>query len=351
MDIFLSVIIPIYKVELYLRECVESILAESLQDMEVILVNDGSPDHCPEICDYFAKRDARIRVIHQENRGLVNARKSGCRVARGKYITFIDGDDWITPGMFSSIKKDIMKKNIDIYITDFIYDIDGKKNYRKNKIEAGFYQGEELKKLQEKMIYFGKFFCPGIFPALWNKWYRREILLSNIFLVDEKITWGEDMACTYPCLLDVNTVKIDNGKTYYHYRYRSESMTKAFDPKYFQRFNYLYEYLENCFERKGRKDLFTQLYYHKVFTTVVGIELEIGSIKDIIMRKSRNNIKKSWDNIYVTKNVMDVNIKQLIIPYPYRAVYNTYFNKKIDTLLLKIIFLKIYKKIIKYLNN
>ena len=86
---FLSVIVPIYRVEPYLKVCVDSILSQDFADMEIILVDDGSPDGCPKICDDYAKKDRRIRVIHQENGGLVRARKAGARIASGKYITFV----------------------------------------------------------------------------------------------------------------------------------------------------------------------------------------------------------------------------------------------------------------------
>lgn len=96
----ISVIIPVYKVEAYLERCVKSVLAQSLE-LEIILVDDGSPDECPELCDQWAQRDSRIRVIHKENGGLSSARNAGLAVCRGEYVSFVDSDDWIEPGMLS----------------------------------------------------------------------------------------------------------------------------------------------------------------------------------------------------------------------------------------------------------
>ena len=96
MSTTFSVIVPIYKVEKYLNKCIDSILKQTFQDFELILVDDGSPDKCPKICDEYAKKDKRVRVIHKENAGLVAARNTGIKEAKGDYICYVDGDDWIS---------------------------------------------------------------------------------------------------------------------------------------------------------------------------------------------------------------------------------------------------------------
>ena len=110
----ISVIVPIYKVEAYLRRGIDSILAQDYPNIEVILVDDGSPDNCGKICDEYAKKDKRIRVIHKPNGGLSSARNAGLDVAKGKYISFIDSDDSILPYMYSTMIKVIENNNLDI---------------------------------------------------------------------------------------------------------------------------------------------------------------------------------------------------------------------------------------------
>ena len=95
----ISIIVPIYKVEKYIRQCVDSIINQTYEDIEIILVDDGSPDNCPQICDDYAKTDSRVKVIHKENGGIMSARKAGLKVATGEYIGFVDGDDWIEADM------------------------------------------------------------------------------------------------------------------------------------------------------------------------------------------------------------------------------------------------------------
>ena len=100
MDEKISVIIPIYKVEKYLNRCVESVVNQSYQNLEIILVDDGSPDNCPKMCDDWAEKDNRIKVIHKENGGLSDARNAGLKVAMGEYISFVDSDDWIAKDFY-----------------------------------------------------------------------------------------------------------------------------------------------------------------------------------------------------------------------------------------------------------
>ncbi len=110
----ISVIVPVYGVEKFLDECVVSICAQEYKNLEIILVDDGSPDHCPGMCDEYAQKDERIRVIHKENGGLASARNAGLDIARGEYISFVDSDDWIEPQMYSAMIRFQQEKKLDI---------------------------------------------------------------------------------------------------------------------------------------------------------------------------------------------------------------------------------------------
>lgn len=112
----ISIIVPIYNVELYLRKCVDSILAQTFRSFELILVNDGSPDKCGEICEYYKELDPRVVVIHKQNGGLSDARNYGIDVAEGRYIGFVDSDDWIEPDMYEALYGLITAHNADIAV-------------------------------------------------------------------------------------------------------------------------------------------------------------------------------------------------------------------------------------------
>ena len=113
MDL-ISIIVPIYKVEPYLNKCVQSIVDQTYRDLEIILVDDGSPDNCPAICDAWAAKDSRIRVIHKENGGLSDARNAGLAIATGKYICFIDSDDSIAPTFIAELYDALSRTGADI---------------------------------------------------------------------------------------------------------------------------------------------------------------------------------------------------------------------------------------------
>lgn len=117
-EVFLSVIVPIYRVEKYLNKCIDSILEQSYKDIELILVDDGSDDSCPQICDNYARTDSRIKVIHKENGGLSSARNSGMMIANGKYIWFVDADDWISADCVSAVWNKVQKYSMDILMFD-----------------------------------------------------------------------------------------------------------------------------------------------------------------------------------------------------------------------------------------
>ena len=127
-DQLVSIIIPIYGVEIYLKKCIESVLNQSYSNLQIILVNDGSKDNCAEICDYYSKLDPRIIIIHKENEGLVNARKSGLSVAQGEFVTFIDGDDWVGENFIYNLVQPAIKYNTDFTIAGYLREFYGKED-------------------------------------------------------------------------------------------------------------------------------------------------------------------------------------------------------------------------------
>ena len=124
----LSIIVPVYKTEQYLTRCVESILGQTFSDIELILIDDGSPDRCGEICDTFAKKDSRVKVIHKNNAGVAAARNDGLRIANGKYVTVVDSDDYLDQNMYQNILEIVQKYDSDVVMCDCIKESRLKKN-------------------------------------------------------------------------------------------------------------------------------------------------------------------------------------------------------------------------------
>lgn len=244
-NVKLSVIVPIYKVEKYIEQCLKSLIEQTEQAMEIILVDDGSPDKCPQICDDYKKKDSRITVIHKLNGGLVSARKAGVKAAKGKYIGFVDGDDWVENDFFKKMLSKAEQHNADVVVSDFYSDYPNKRVKCISNLQVGFYDKDKMKnEIFPQLIYNGKMFEFGVVPAIWNKLFKKELIEQYIYEVDNKIKMGEDAACTYPCILHANSCYIMEHTPMYHYRQNNSSMTKTHDPLYYERINVLMDHLE-----------------------------------------------------------------------------------------------------------
>lgn len=223
----ISVIVPIYGIERYLGICIESIIKQTYKNLEIILVDDGSKDRCPEICDLYAKKDSRIKVIHKENGGLVSARKAGIQIANGEYATYVDGDDWIEPSYYDWLVRELCDS--DVVIAGQSRTLFAKTSHITNTIPNGIYEGESLQNLYKEMISFGDFYKPGITTYVWNKLFKTDLLSKFQMRVPDDISIGEDAAVVYPLLMECKKVVITDNCDY-HYRQREDSMLKKNKP-------------------------------------------------------------------------------------------------------------------------
>lgn len=221
----ISVIVPIYRIDRYVGLCIESLLNQTYKNLEIILVDDGSPDRCPEICDLYAKKDGRIKVIHKENGGLVSARKAGIMATTGKYVGYVDGDDWVGEGFYESLHNHITATDADIACAGFRRDLFASTSSFTDNLQSGLYEGERLDELRMKMLSNGDFFRLGVSTYVWNKLFKREILQEVQLGVDNNISIGEDGAVTYPAIMKAKRVVLTDN-TAYHYRQREDSMLK-----------------------------------------------------------------------------------------------------------------------------
>lgn len=222
----ISVIVPVFNIEEYIGECIESIISQSYSDLEIILVDDGSTDRSGGICDTYAQKDNRIQVIHKNNGGLVSARKAGLRAARGEYISYVDGDDWIDSRMYQKLLEMNSTADVIAFAGYEEYGPGRKCGYKKNTIEEGLYEsGEERLRLYSFMMFNGNFFENGVLTYLWSKLIKHELLMEPQMNVPDEVSYAEDAACIYPCLLKAESVYVSN-ELLYHYRVRQDSMVK-----------------------------------------------------------------------------------------------------------------------------
>lgn len=180
----ISVIVPVYKAERYLHRCVDSILAQSYTDFELLLINDGSPDNCGAICDEYAQKDSRVRVFHKENGGVSSARNMGLENAKGEYVTFCDSDDYVGEDWLDSY-RDVMHENVDLAIQGY-YIIDKDKIIKKKLSQSIGYAVDEKRRLIATLM------TQGVYGYLWVKLFRRQIIEDNHISFDTNSTFRED---------------------------------------------------------------------------------------------------------------------------------------------------------------
>ena len=210
-----SIIVPVYQVENYIRQCIDSILVQTFTDFELILVDDGSKDRSGKICDEYAVLDQRVKVIHKENGGLSDARNCGMDQAVGNYFMFVDSDDYIAPTMLEYLYKALMNKEADIAVCNFLhfFEEDRKRDFSTN-IQSEVLSGAEIfYSRKNERVY-------GIWTVAWNKLYKRETLGNVRFRFGkyhEDEFWANDIY-----QMDIKVVTIP--ECLYYYRQRDNSI-------------------------------------------------------------------------------------------------------------------------------
>ena len=227
---FFSVIVPVYKVEKYLPDAIESVLNQTFSDFELILVDDGSPDKCPEICNSYKDKDDRVKVVHKENGGLASARKAGIKVASGEYVFNLDSDDLIENDTLEYAYKIIKEFGCEIVSFSYRWVKSGNiVNITNDGLDEGLYTEKDIEKhiyprlLMDKDMNHISYYLSG-------KAVKRELLTPIQLAVNEKISLGEDLCCTVPCYLHAKSVYISKKEAYL-YTVREDSLSKEFNTK------------------------------------------------------------------------------------------------------------------------
>lgn len=257
MDL-ISIIVPVYKVEKYLDNCIESIVNQTYKNLEIILVDDGSPDSCPKMCDDWAKNDDRIRVIHKENGGLSDARNAGLKIATGEYIGFVDSDDCIAEEMYEKLLNAIIEDESDIAACDIemIFDDRSKNVVMTPKIRLVL-NGSEAEEaiITEKILK----------QPVWYKLYKKSVI-NNIMFEFGKL--HEDVFWSYQVIGNANKVSIIDYVGYFYYQRLNSIMGENYSLKRLdeveakvQRQRYLMNKFPDLVDLAG-KDLWLACIFH-----------------------------------------------------------------------------------------
>lgn len=226
----LSIIVPIYNVEAYLNRCIESVLSQSFQNYELILVDDGSPDGCPAICDAYAKKDVRITVIHKKNGGLSDARNAGIKVARGNYLLFLDSDDYLVPDSLK-FAEPFLSQGVDFVIGSIIRAYEGQSKEvgqaerSDGMIEKSAFENEIPKLLTERRLNY-----------VHAKFYRSTLIKEQgLLFQDDMLTSAEDTVFNFTFLPYCRSIAIVGAPIHY-YMQHTDTLARKFYPDRYQRF-------------------------------------------------------------------------------------------------------------------
>ena len=283
MEPLISIIVPIYKVEKYLERCIQSIIEQTYKNLEIILVDDGSPDNCPQICDEYAKKDTRIVVIHQKNGGLSSARNAGLDIAKGEYIGFVDSDGYISRDMYEVLYNAIKATKAEIAICNY------------NKVNE---HGEEVKReiqgeIIEDIITFNKeeaikeiLHAKIIKCYVWQKLFKKECFETLRFPEGKNY---EDIAISITCLENVNKI-VGINKHEYYYLYREDSIDRTKSEKN----------IEDAMEIAYERYKYVKLNYPNV------MEYNIYSLITRVLWTYRDIKKMNYMNLYYKQAYLDI---------------------------------------------
>lgn len=262
----ISIVVPVYKVERYLQRCVESLLSQTFGDIEIILVDDGSPDQCPAMCDQFAEKDSRIRVIHKENGGLSSARNAGIEAAQGKYIGFVDSDDDVADNMYERMHEIIERENVDFVMSDYIRILDnGEKFLKTLAIPGGRYSRDAIKKEIFPQLIMGENLEYGPLLSVWHCMYRTEFLQRNGLLFDEEVKWSEDNIFSALAGYCADSFYYLKGEGLYHYYQNEGTISTSYRPGAWNVYCTMNQHLHQFFDNVTDYDFQRQLKLHMIF--------------------------------------------------------------------------------------
>lgn len=238
----LSIIIPVYNVEKYIRKCLLSVINQTFKEFEIIIVNDGTKDKSIDIIQDIIESDRRIKLINKSNGGLMSAWIEGVKHSSGKYIGFVDSDDWIDSGYFEYLLERIKETDSDIIVGKYVAD-DGNNQIEFFRSKDRTFEGKDIKQLLDDYFYAIIYDENIISYCRWDKIYKRELLLNNIKYLDTRISLGEDVNTNVAVIPDCKRITVLAKTPYYHYRTNEKSIVNTFNPKQINNIAILYDTL------------------------------------------------------------------------------------------------------------
>ena len=257
-----SVIVPVYNVSQYLRKCLDSIIVQTYSDLEIILIDDGSTDDSGSICDMYAAKDNRIKVIHKENGGLMSAWMCGIEHSTCDKVVFVDSDDWIPLFHIEKFVQMYEKYDADVVVGNLRIMKSEQAIRNSLVITSGVYDQMRIEKeIYPRLLNAGGFQKRGIPISRSGKIIRKELIVKNLKYCDQRVSYAEDLNIMLPVLLDCNTIVVsDEEEIDYYYRMNPNSILHSYNSKMYMQIKIVYQKLFSCVKEKEKNFLINQMY-------------------------------------------------------------------------------------------
>lgn len=290
----ISIIVPVYNVEKFLDTCVNTIVNQTYKDIEILLIDDGSKDSSGKLCDEWALKDERIRVIHKENNGLMSAWKTGVMNAKGDYIGFVDSDDWIDEDMYSMLVQTMEKYDVDLVCCGLIKEYsNGTQEKESILFDKRKYEKDEIiNSIYPKIIFDKSTHNRSLAPNRVTKLFKRQILLKVMNLCDEKVSIGEDLVTSFAYFLQISSFFCLNDFYPYHYRIHSSSMIQKFSKDNYEKTKKLCTALLNVNNET------TYNFENQIYNDFIQLMMRFLDNEILFSRESKKELKDSFLNIY-----------------------------------------------------
>lgn len=333
----ISVIVPVYKAEKFIERCVDSILNQTYKNIELILIDDGSPDQSAEICDRYASNNSRVRVIHQKNAGVSVARNVGLDLASGDYIAFVDADDYIEPRMYEKMLEQALEYDCDVVMCDCVKEYEKYSQIYTHNIRAGFYNQDQLvKEYYPHLLMMENF----EYPATISNWLLLWKSTLNVpqMRYEPGIRYSEDLLFGAKLMCRAKSFYYMKGEAYYHYVMNPVSASHTYVLDKWNDYKKLYERIKDAFGKyeifdfSYQIDLCLLFFMFNAIGDIYKMNLSTGDkkakIKSILMTPTVINMFK---HLRVTKLNTSKKQKLLTLIYKYRiglSILITYYERK-----------------------
>lgn len=343
-DLLISVVVPVYNVEKYIHQCVDSILTQTYKNIEVILVDDGSPDNCPAICDEYAQKDNRVKVVHKQNGGSSSARETGINFCVGDYIMVVDSDDWVDINTIEHCVKIINNhNNLDCVIFSYI------KERKNSSYEKHLFKGDKYflsKDEFEDNIYcrlFGltneRLTHPESLEYLTSccmKLYRRDLLRDIMYVDTKQVGSGEDGIFCICALKDCKSaVYLD--KPFYHYRANESSITSSYRPNLVSQWSFLFSIMQKFIYEYSLTECYQEALNNRITLGVLGIGLNGLCSENMSFIQFKNYINSYIKSELYRNAIKTMKLRCLPITWKVLMFFSKYKMSFFLCILLKVI--------------